>query len=207
MANDPPMPEQIANLRRYQPFTRMTVPPGDIASASRFVRVAYFLNYLPNSTDGARMVAEVRSVIETAAAPLGAPADDDPELGVYPTWWISVTNYRDRLFYWGWSLNPNFIWVDVMKLQSTGKFEETNPTLHLDPLNASLFGEVSDMFKPVTDSLQLRSSAPVHSGHQAACVVALGSSAVAAGFFLWVRSWRMRRVDLSESASVERLLA
>lgn len=206
MANDPPMPEQIANLRRYQPFTRVTVPPGDIASTSRFVRTAYFLSYLPRSTDGGRMVAEVRSVIETAAAPLGAPADDDPELGVYPTWWTSVTNYRDRVYYWGWSLNPNFVWVDVVKLQSTGKFDEPNPTRHLDPLDASLFGEVSGLFKPIADSVQLHSAAQACSGYQAASA-ALGLSAVAVGLLVRIGPWRALRADLSESASVERLLA
>ena len=153
LTNDPPLPEQIANVRRYQPFTRRTVPPGDIASASRFVRLAYFLNYVPKTMDSMVMTGEMRSIIGTAAAPLGAPADDEPELGVYPTWWTSLTDYTARIYYWGWVMNPNFIWVDMNTLLVSGKLEEGSPTLQLNPRNLSLVGDVLAAFLPLTNSV------------------------------------------------------
>jgi len=180
MTNDPPMPEQIANLRRYQPFTRMTVPPGDIASTSRFVRLAYFLNYLPKTMDSTVMAAEMRGVIATAASPLGAPATDDPELGVYPTWWISLTDYAQRVFYWGWTMNPNFIWVDVKALRKSGKLEAGSPTLHLDPLKPSLVGEVSKLFAPVDDLGGARLTGQPGSYSEAAAAALVGCFALTA---------------------------
>jgi len=149
MTNDPPLPEMLANVSRYEPFTRVTVPPGDIASISRFVRVAFYLHYLPKSMDSSVMTATVRGAIATAAAPLGAPADDEPALGVYPTWWTSLTDYKQRVYYWSWVMNPNMFWVDMVKLQDSGKLDVGAPTLHLDPLQASLAGEVSQFFKPL----------------------------------------------------------
>ena len=163
ITNDPALPDQIANLKRYQPFTRMTVPPGDIASMSRFVRLAYFLNYVPKTTDSTVMTAEMRGIISTAASPLGAPAGDDPELGVYPTWWTSLIDYSERVYYWGWVMNPNFVWVDMEALQASGKLNAGSATLHLNPRQKSLVGEVSELFKPIPDDSALFLWLPMHS--------------------------------------------
>merc|ERR1712113_205118 len=103
--------------------------------------------------------------------------------------------------------NPNFIWVDMQKVQSAGYLEERSPTLHLDPLDSSLVGEVSGMFTPIANSRQLLSPVQIRSSQQAASVIIFGGAAVAAGILIRFRSWCVGTATPSESASVERLLA
>ncbi|MFK5073457.1 linear amide C-N hydrolase, partial [Klebsiella pneumoniae] len=47
MTNEPPLAEQLVNVKRYKLFGGKEAMPGDIDPSSRFVRAASYLKTLP----------------------------------------------------------------------------------------------------------------------------------------------------------------
>jgi len=159
MTNEPPLPQQLQNLKRYKAFGgEESDLPGDVISSDRFVRMTYYLRDIPKSQDTVAMAGYMRTIITNSAVPQGAPDSDDPAHGVYPTWWTSILDFKEMTFYWGWSLNPNFIWVDVRALAADGKLDEGRTTLLLNPRVKALVGDVTASFTPASgDRLSLPS--------------------------------------------------
>jgi len=143
MANDPGFDEQLANLTRYRPFGGDLAPPGDITSLHRFVRAAYFLHYLPTPTDAIEATAGVLQIARNVAVPYGAPYDD---FSTYPTWWISVADLTNRVYYFGSTLSPNVVWLELDSVS----FAPDEPVRALDPRSPTLVGNVSDALEPAT---------------------------------------------------------
>jgi len=149
MTNDPPLPEQMANLRRYKGFGGSEKLPGDVTSVDRFVRLSYLMQYIPKAEVADIMLGYMRSVLLNAAVPFGAPDADSPGGTVYPTWWASVIDVAGLTYHWGWTLNNNILQVSLRRLDSLGHLAEGAPPLALNPRAASLVGDVSDRFRPV----------------------------------------------------------
>jgi penicillin V acylase-like amidase (Ntn superfamily) len=79
-------------------------------------------------------------VIRTATVPF-----DADEYG--PTWWTSLVDCTNRVWFFDWSQNPNTIWVDLKSLN----FDEHQPVRVLNPRTPTLTGEVSRAFEAVED--------------------------------------------------------
>lgn len=141
MTNDPVYAKQIENLKQYKPFGGSKGIPGDTASEDRFVRASYYLHYLPKPKDSLEAAASIHSVIMNTAVPFGAPYGD----GVYPTWWTTISDLTNKVYYFNWVKNPNTIWVELKKFD----FSANNHVLQLNPRNPALVGEVSGFFEPV----------------------------------------------------------
>lgn len=150
MTNDPPIPEQIENLKRYQAFGGSLPLPGNVESTDRFVRSKYFAGHLPYSQDHNEMVGFLKGVIMNVAVPHGAPYQGAGEQ-VYPTWWSSVTDIKRQVYHWGWSLNPNFLQVDLKRVASQGHLAKGAPTLVLNARSSALVGDVSGNFVPISN--------------------------------------------------------
>ena len=138
MTNDPAYPAQIVNLKRYKDFGGDEDLPGTTEADDRFVRLAHFLGRLKKPADDADALAKIYSVIKTASVPF-----DADEYG--PTWWTSLTDCTNKVWYFDWSQNPNIIWIDVKKLD----FSEGKPVLQINPRNPAMVGDVTNAFEPV----------------------------------------------------------
>ena len=138
MTNDPAYPFHIENIERYKDFGGDEDLPGTTGPEDRFVRLAHFLGRLEEPKDSAEALGKILSVIRTATVPFNAD-----EYG--PTWWTSLTDVTNKVWYFDWSLNPNIVWVDLKTLN----FGEGQPVKVLNPRNPSLVGDVSRAFEDV----------------------------------------------------------
>jgi choloylglycine hydrolase len=139
--NDPPYDEQVAGLSRYRPWGGELGIPGDIVSEERFVRATYFLSHLPRPADDAEAVAGVFGVARNCQVPYGAP---DDRFDTYPTWWTSVTDLTERVYYFQSTRAPNVVWVEIDGLD----FAAGAPVLALDPRDPELTGSIVGALAP-----------------------------------------------------------
>jgi penicillin V acylase-like amidase (Ntn superfamily) len=144
LTNNPPYNVQIAALAEYEAFGGHKPLPGNIESNDRFVRLSYYAQYLPKTTDKDIATSYMLSAIRTAASPYGAPYTDG---GVYPTWWTSVTDLKNGLYYFNWTEKPNLIKVVLPSID----FSKNSGIRYLDPRRPELFGTVNDHFLPIHD--------------------------------------------------------
>lgn len=145
MANDPPFDAQLTNVKRYVGLGGDKELPGSTESPDRFVRCAYFLQYLPAPADSEDAVGLLMSLVRTVSVPFGAPYGGRSGENVYPTWWVSATDVKNRVYYFSWVSNPNVIWVDLSRID----FSAGGPIKKLNPRNPALTGDVSRGFEPI----------------------------------------------------------
>jgi choloylglycine hydrolase len=141
MANDPDYEAQLANAARYQAFGGDLPLPGDIVSADRFVRAKYFLGHLPEPEDELEAVAGVLGLARNVAIPYGAPDSLFPS---YPTWWMSVADLTNGVYYFQSTRSPNVIWLELAELDLAAGA----PVLALDPRDVTLVGDVRERLAP-----------------------------------------------------------
>jgi penicillin V acylase-like amidase (Ntn superfamily) len=141
VANDPPYDEQVAGLSRYRPWGGELGIPGDIVSEERFVRATYFLSHLPKPADEMEAVAGVFGVVRNCQVPYGAP---DSHFDTYPTWWASVTDLTNRVYYFQSTRAPNVVWLELDRLD----FSPGAPVLALDPRDPALSGAIDGALAP-----------------------------------------------------------
>ncbi len=141
VTNDPPYDEQVAGLSRYKPWGGELGIPGDIASEERFVRATYYLSHLPRPAGEAEAVAGVFGVIRNCQVPYGAP---DTQFDTFPTWWASVTDLTDRVYYFQSTRAPNVVWAELDELD----FAPGAPALAIDPRDPALSGSMLGAFAP-----------------------------------------------------------
>ena len=145
MTNDPSYDAQLSNLKNYQDFGGELKLPGTIEADDRFVRATYYLKHLPEPKDEAEAVGYIFSVIRNVAVPFGATYKGLASESTYPTWWISVTDLGNDVYYLNWVNNPNIIRVELKNVD----FSEGTPIRILNPRNPALVGEVSRAFEEV----------------------------------------------------------
>ncbi len=104
------MTSRSPGLARYRPWGGDLGIPGDIVSEERFVRATYYLSHLPKPADDAEAVAGVMGVIRNCQVPYGAP---DNRFDTYPTWWASVTDLTERVYYFQSTRAPNVVWLEA----------------------------------------------------------------------------------------------
>ncbi|MGD8194305.1 linear amide C-N hydrolase [Herbiconiux sp. P18] len=141
MANSPTLDKQLENLANYRPFGGELPPPGDITSLDRFVRSAYFLNYLPEPENVEEAVAGVFQLIANVSVPYGAPYSTGD---VYPTWWRAGADLTNRVYYFGSTRSPNIFWITLDDLA------DTTEVVSLDPRELTLVGDQTAHLTPAT---------------------------------------------------------
>lgn len=86
------------------------------------------------------------SAIHAVAVPFGAPYfGRGGERSEYPTWWTSIIDLKNRIYYFNWSKSANIVWVQLDKLnlaKGSGK-------RMIDPKLPAIVGDVTESFKPV----------------------------------------------------------
>lgn len=149
MTNDPPYDWQITHLEQYQDFGGSREIPSGIEGADRFVRLAYFTRHLPEPKSSYQGVGYALSAIHSVAVPFGAPYyGRGGEKGAYPTWWTSVTDLKNKRYYFNWAKGAN-----IVGLTST---ESTSPRVRASGLSIRR-GEPSSAIS-LSRSARLKSS-------------------------------------------------
>jgi penicillin V acylase-like amidase (Ntn superfamily) len=141
MTNEPQYDEQLKNLARYKDFGgRIDEIPGNVLPMDRFVRAAYFLKYLPKPENADVAAAYLMSLVDTISVPFGAPYIGVS--GTYPTWWRTLSDLNNGIFYFNYALSPSVIWVNLKNVD----FSKDTSARRLDALNPQLAGDVSRNF-------------------------------------------------------------
>jgi choloylglycine hydrolase len=143
MTNSPPFDQQLALNTYWVEIGGVNFLPGTHRASDRFARAYWNLNATPKVDDRRVAIASVFSIIRNVSVPLGISAPQEPNIA--STRWRSVTDIKDRLYYFEPTLNPAIFWVELTKL----KLEPGAKPAKLDLVgNPIISGEVSDKFVP-----------------------------------------------------------
>ncbi|MGL5262791.1 MAG: linear amide C-N hydrolase [Bacteroides sp.] len=110
MTNSPIYEEQLALNEYWQNIGGQTFLPGTNRAADRFVRASYYINVIPKSANRREVIGSVFSVIRNASVPYGISTPDQPNIS--STRWRTVSDQKNRVYYFENSLYPSVIWVD-----------------------------------------------------------------------------------------------
>ncbi|MDE1570795.1 linear amide C-N hydrolase [Aquabacter sp. P-9] len=144
MTNEPPLDEQLANLKRYKLFGGDLPMPGDIDPMSRFVRASSYLKTLPPPDDEEEAIGHLAGVVRNVAVPFGAQdTSGGDSTDAWPTRWASIADHTNKVYYVLPVNSPNVFWVDFSQLKPDG-----TDILAVTLTEAGLSGDVSARLKP-----------------------------------------------------------
>ncbi|MEI6252329.1 MAG: linear amide C-N hydrolase, partial [Mycobacteriaceae bacterium] len=111
MTNSPTYDQQLQLNAKWDDVDKNKDLPGSIQSQDRFVRASYYLSKLPQTTDERQAVARVFSVMRNVSVPWGVGDPEHPNLS--PTYWRSVADSTNKIYYFESALSPNIVWVNL----------------------------------------------------------------------------------------------
>jgi penicillin V acylase-like amidase (Ntn superfamily) len=114
MTNSPTYDEQLQLNAKWDGVDKNTELPGSIQSPDRFVRASYYLSKLPQTTDERQAVAGVFSVMRNVSVPWGVGDAEHPNRS--STYWRSVADSTNKVYYFESTLSPNIVWVNLNKI-------------------------------------------------------------------------------------------
>ena len=142
MTNEPPFEQQLA-LNTYWQEIGDVMLPGTDRPADRFVRASYYLNQTPQTKDLRTALASMFSIMRNVSVPMGESKPGHPNIA--PTLWRTVSDQKNRTYYFESTMTPNVFWVEMDKLN----LEQGAPTMRLslegDPVYA---GDTAQHFVP-----------------------------------------------------------
>lgn len=144
LTNAPPYDQQLAVNEYWKLVGGMHMLPGTNRSQDRFARASFYINAVPRNADHAMALAGVFGVIFNCSVPVGISLPDNPEIS--STRWRSVADQARLTYYYGTTLNPSIMWVDLNDFQLT----PGSPIMKLDILNQKKYylGNVIHDMKP-----------------------------------------------------------
>ncbi|MFM8828443.1 MAG: linear amide C-N hydrolase [Actinomycetota bacterium] len=142
LTNEPPLDDQLANLRRYAAYGGDLPLPGDVDPVSRFVRGRYFLDHLPDPTSADEALAGLVGVIRSMSVPFGAPSEP---FGTYPTWWVSGIDLEALTYIFQSTRSPFAVWAELPAARERALAEGP---LAVDPSDPSSAGDVMPLLAP-----------------------------------------------------------
>ncbi|MEP9350306.1 linear amide C-N hydrolase [Xanthobacter sp. KR7-225] len=143
MTNEPPLDEQLVNLKRYKLFGGTLAMPGDIDPMSRFVRAASYLKTLPKPSGTNEALGHLAGVVRTVAVPFGAVDTSGGESAdAWPTRWATLSDHTNKVYYVMPVNSPNVFWVDLAKFNP-----DSREILAVDPYAAGQSGDISASLK------------------------------------------------------------
>ena len=155
MTNSPIYSKQLALNEYWDEIGGAVFLPGTSRAADRFVRTSYYLNNLPKQIDKAyiksipdqsydhQAIADVLSLMRSNSVPFGVATSDKPNIAA--TIWRTVSDQKNRVYYFDSSTRPNTFWVSLDKLN----FNKDAPVQKLALADGEIYsGEVATQFKP-----------------------------------------------------------
>lgn len=149
MTNAPTYDKQLTINDYWKEIGGLKMLPGTNKSSDRFVRASFYIDALPKNTTHQLALAGVFGVINNCSVPIGISVSDQPEIS--STRWRSVSDQKDKVYYFESTISPAIIWIDLSKCN----LKEGAPVLKLDLINntKTLVGEMNDIMiksKPFT---------------------------------------------------------
>jgi len=129
LTNAPPYEQQLAVDEYWKQVGGMNMLPGTNRSYDRFVRASFYINTVPKDASHAMAVAGVFGVIFNCSVPVGISLPDNPEIS--STRWRSVADQSKLIYYYGTTLNPSIMWVNLNEFKLT----PGAPIMKLDIIN------------------------------------------------------------------------
>ena len=125
MTNSPTFDQQLALTEYWEQIGGLTMLPGTIRAADRFVRTSFYIKALPRIDDVRKSIPAVFSVIRSASVPLGISVPGKPDIA--STIWRTLYNQKDRVMYFESTLSPTVFAVPLDDLN----FREGSPVKKL----------------------------------------------------------------------------
>lgn len=142
MTNSPIFERQLALNEYWQQIGGLTMLPGTNRAADRFVRASFYMDVIPKTNDPKIAIATVFSVIRNASVPFGISSEEEPNIA--STRWRSVSDQKNRVYYFETVFTPNTFWVDLKKVD----FSEHAPVRKLSLENDEIYtGNALDRFE------------------------------------------------------------
>jgi len=142
MTNSPVYDEQIALNKYWQQIGGTVMLPGTNRAADRFARASFYINACKQTADPREAVASVFSVMRNVSVPRGIATKDQPNIA--STLWRTVSDQKNRVYYFEDTANPGVVWVKLEKLD----FKEGSGTRKLTLVGKTdLGGDQSANFK------------------------------------------------------------
>ena len=143
LTNDPPFPQILAINNYWKQIGGANQLPGSVRSPDRFTRASFFIEHIPDTVDHKLAAAQVLTVLNNVAVPLGYGLEDAPNLS--STQWRSVADAKNLIYYFGFTSQFSVFNIDLSKLN----IKEGAPVLKLDTsVNTDLHGCVNDILLP-----------------------------------------------------------
>lgn len=119
MTNSPVFDQQLALDDYWKTIGGTTFLPGTNRAADRFVRASFYINAIPKTEDIRTALASVFSVIRNTSVPFGISTPDQPNIS--STRWRTVSDQKDKVYYFESTLYPNVFWVDFKDVDFSEK--------------------------------------------------------------------------------------
>ena len=157
MTNAPTYDKQLAINEYWKEIGGLKMLPGTNKSSDRFVRASFYVDALPLDTTHQMALAGIFGIVNNCSVPIGISVDNQPEIS--STRWRSVSDQKDKVYYFESTLSPAIIWVDLAKCD----LREGAPVLKLDLINnkKTLVGEMNKLMvksKPFTPMFHIPSN-------------------------------------------------
>ncbi|WP_145482405.1 linear amide C-N hydrolase [Yersinia rohdei] len=144
VTNSPTYDKQLAINSYWERIGGTTMLPGTNSSSDRFVRAQFYINAIPKYTDKQLATASVLSVIRSVSVPFGISTPDEPNIS--STRWRTLSDQKNKIYYFESTLMPNTFWVDFNKVNFSTTSEVKILQLNT-PQAAHYTGDVSSYFK------------------------------------------------------------
>lgn len=133
MTNSPTYQQQITLNDYWKQIGGLVMLPGTNRASDRFVRASFYIGAIPQTSDWHMAVAGVFSVMRNVSVPLGISTPDQPNIS--STRWRSVSDQKNRVYYFESTLTPNVFWISLDKLD----FSEKAPVRKLNLANGEIY--------------------------------------------------------------------
>lgn len=141
MTNDPTWPSMNAINDYWEGVGGQNMLPGTVKSPDRFVRGHYFAKNVRRTADADLGAAICRSIVMNCSVPYQYAVEGEPNLS--STQWRSLSNIRDRRYYFDIVTNPGMFYVDLNKCD----LRKGAPVLKLDTKHSEKYvGDVTSKF-------------------------------------------------------------
>lgn len=114
MTNSPIFSQQLA-INQYWQDVGGSFVPGTARAADRFARASMFIATIPPTADNKRALAITLSIIRSVSVPLDLPPFPGKP-NISNTFWRTVADHKNRVYYFESALSPNILWVPLGEL-------------------------------------------------------------------------------------------
>lgn len=145
LTNAPPYDQQLAVAEYWKEVGGMHMLPGTNRSYDRFARASFYINAIPKDAAHNMALAGVFGVLFNCSVPVGISLPEQPEIS--STRWRTVADQEKLIYYYGTTLNPSIMWVDLNEFE----LQPGAPIMKLDIINAKK-AYIGDVIKDMTRS-------------------------------------------------------